>query len=1018
MRRRHYVVFALLVGLGLAASLLLITRRPEQALISYRDKNFDEALRRYEARLKSGDLSPAVVMPLSQLYLQFGNVDAAVALMERYVREHPEDVTARTELGRYYQFAQRGPEYLAELEALSRLSPSEQTLRSIAEIYSFQSQFDEQIATLQRIVELYPGSPQDLIDMATLMAARGRLTDAAAALRRLHEVHPDASTPETIQFLLSTLLDSGQPDAAVTEGRQWLQQHRDPVAAARLASIVGFKGNKRQALDLLEPFVADAARSPELLSELTQLELANGLQDRALARLVQLDRADRLPPAALEPYLDLLLTSGQTGEALEVAQRRNIGGLPPWLLTALVDRALAAGQLAAIDRITERAGSGFFEQAPLLGARLALARNDRAGAERWMQVALARQRTPDETIGLAQVYLAVGESDTAIDLLRPLTQDPSAPDAVVVDLANLYLDAGRAEEGLPVVAAARARRRSAAIDGRWALLAAKAGDIAPVRQWLQRTPDAQVPDDVLTDLFYVASDSKETGLAAEAAARLFARRGTPMWRLQLATALSAAGRPAEALPHFRALLPGDAAIESGYVEALRAAEAMGVPVRDEQRRYWAARLAKTGLSEQEQEEVVYALLDLEDLDAAVPALARLARREGGQWLSAYADAAVKAGRTADLVELLASELDRDHGTSDGNEQRLQLLREHGTAAATLPYLRRFADARGGEWLEAYEAALVAAGRPDERARFWRDYAARGTTAVADRRGIAFRSLEAGEKAIAESIWRDLAANAAPDSPDVSQLLYLWGPRPRVSEIDWIAARAEAASGQQREAWMRHLVDAGAPRRALDVGKNSFSPAYLDALVAAADGSGLNDAVVTRVAATSSPDELRRLGNAALQLGQRPAMRAAFGKLLTLAPDDQEALRRLGALDFAESRFADARARLERYAAGGGADPESLFYLGELLTRERDMPAARGYFERSLAAVARVPQPGPELQAIRALALHRVGRLDESFAAFEALMKAQPRNTQLRADYAAALMQSARYEEARRVLAVP
>jgi tetratricopeptide (TPR) repeat protein len=298
MRRRHYVAFALLVGLGFAASLLLITRRPEQALISYRDKNFDEALRRYEARLETGDLSPAVVMPLSQLYLQFGNVDAAVALMERYVREHPDDVTARTELGRYYQFAQRGPEYLAELEALSRLSPSEQTLRTIAEMYSFQSQFDEQIATLQRIVDLYPGSPQDLIDMATLMAARGRLMDAAAALRRLHEAHPDAATPETMQFLLSTLLDSGQPDAAVDEGRRWLQEHRDPVAAARLASIVGFKGNRRQALDLLEPFAADAARSPELLAELTQLELANGLQDRALARMVQLDAANRLPPAA------------------------------------------------------------------------------------------------------------------------------------------------------------------------------------------------------------------------------------------------------------------------------------------------------------------------------------------------------------------------------------------------------------------------------------------------------------------------------------------------------------------------------------------------------------------------------------------------------------------------------------------------------------------------------------------------------------------------------------------------
>ena len=87
----------------------------------------------------------------------------------------------------------------------------------------------------------------------------------------------------------------------------------------------------------------------------------------------------------LDAARDLMIETGSSDVSLHALARRAgvtaplvkyyFGG-KEGLLTALVDRALAAGQLAAIDRITERAGSGFFEQAPLLGARLALADAD------------------------------------------------------------------------------------------------------------------------------------------------------------------------------------------------------------------------------------------------------------------------------------------------------------------------------------------------------------------------------------------------------------------------------------------------------------------------------------------------------------------------------------------------------------------------------------------------------------------------------------------------------------------
>ena len=790
MRRRHYVIFAALLAAGLAGSLLLVTRGDELALIHFRDKDFAAALGDYEARLQGGDISAAVVMPLCQLYLQYGQVEAALSLMERFVRANPRDPLARRELARYYQYAQRQTEYFETLEELARLEPAEDTLRLLSEAHNFRGELDKQIAVLMRITQLYPGRPQDLIDVANLLAAQRRLREAATALETLHARHPASETQETNQFLLSVLLDDGQHDKAVQRAQSWLASHRDALVAARLASLLSVKGEPRAALTMLEPFAAAAATNPEVLANLVQLEVANGLRDRAIERLGPMETAGTLPAALLETYLDLLLTSGRAAIALEVATRRDLASMPSWVLISLTDAALASGSPDVAHQLVERLGDDFLEQDPVLGARLSLARRDSAGANRWVRAAEGRTLTAGEAMGLAQVYVALDRRAAAIDLLRPLVSDPSTPEAVVVDLANLYLESKVPQTGLAVFESLRTQRPSPEIDARWALLAVKGGRPELAVSWLKTLPPEQPPDDVLDDLYFLAGDQGVHALAVMAAERRWLRERVPARRLEFASALVAAGRVADALPHLRALLPGGTAeIEAGYVDALRAAQAAGAPVGDELRRYWRNKLAASGLDEKAREQIVYALLDLQEYDEALPALADLARRQQGQWLFAYADSAIKAGRTADLVTFLRAALDADTSASEAGDTKLFLLREHGGNEVALPYLRRFAETRGGEWVAAYEEALTMLGRRAERSAFRRSYASRRDVPAAVRRDIASRSLAEGERPLAESILLDLAENASPESPDVQQLLFLWGPRPQPSALDWLAARA-------------------------------------------------------------------------------------------------------------------------------------------------------------------------------------------------------------------------------------
>ena len=129
------------------------------------------------------------------------------------------------------------------------------------------------------------------------------------------------------------------------------------------------------------------------------------------------------------------------------------------------------------------------------------------------------------------------------------------------------------------------------------------------------------------------------------------------------------------------------------------------------------------------------------------------------------------------------------------------------------------------------------------------------------------------------------------------------------------------------------------------------------------------------------------------------------------PDDGEALKQVGALDYVESRFSQAKARLGRYIANGGGDFATDFSFAEILARDGEHARARAHFERSLAEIARFEQPTPHMRTIQALALHRVGRTADAFAAFEALLAEYPENEHLRADYVGALLQSTRYAEA-------
>jgi len=1022
----HYILLAVIIAASLGASVLLIPNEGDIALLYFKDGQYETAKRVFLDQLAPGPLSTSTVKTLTELHLAFGDVDEAVTSMERFTRDHPSNIEAVRRLGKYYQYAQRPHQYLLTLEQLSRLEPSEDNLRELSSTYDFVGEYDKQIAILQTLVERYPENRQDFLELAYLQASRGLLAASVATLHKFEALHPDAVTAETTELLVSLTLDLGHPDLALAHASRWLSRQPHAETAARFASVLHERGQTAQALRLLQPFESAASDSPYVLATLTQLEIAHGDGDHAFARLRPLYSDGRLPDSAFESFISLSLSRQDVALAFEAVQGRGLSPLPDWLRLHLADAAVSANHPALARWLIRSPSDDFLEDYPVLAGQLALTRADLVSTAHWVAKAKANPSLSiQQKATLAELLDRIGREQDAFDVLVHLASLDDAPDASIAALAGHYLRRGETADGLVVFERLRSRRPSPEIDGGWARLAAGAGQANRVIAWLDAAA-GEVGDQLLTDLYFIASDNGETALSVVSAEELYRRRAGNRERFLLSNALMAAGRPADALPHLRRLLPGGHEEETAYAAALSAALEQGAPVGEELRTWLAQELAEPGLPAARRAELVYSLLALEAYATVLPALADLAHQQADPWLFAYVEAAVKAGRETELVEFLREELGRTERSAKAKEAHLYALMEHGGDAAALPYLREFARIPGGSWVFAYEAALRRLARHGELLAFWRGRAARTDLSSLERRSVADNLLQAGQKELAEQVLLGLANDAPPDSRDVSQLLYLWGPRPASWDLDWLQARAQASAGAARAAWMNHLTNAGAARRAMAVvgerwalsrWESAVLDAYLDALRAVQDGAALSAVVDPQIDLESDPRRLRRFGRLSVEFGQDATAYKAYTKLLSVAPDDPEALKRLGILAYFEADYSLTRHYLSRYLRLREGDYETHYYYGEAL-RRTDQAAAAVHYERALRQIEYASEMSLVMRVMRALVLHRTGRTEESLAAFETLLAERPDDKTLRADYIALLLDQRRPGAAHRILSMP
>lgn len=927
------------------------------------------------------------------------------------------------------------------------------------------------------LLDRLSGDDDDTAAVRALIAAAGGRTAVAAAWLA------GARDAPRILDLFTVATEAGHRDLAAAAARSLAAlSPGDRTAALRLAGAEMDVGRPAAAAAALAT-VPDDPRATEEVRLRASVEVATGATARALDRLAA-HCADGAPCGpALRDLVDLALGADRPDVAAGAIDGRVVallaaGTVEGVQVAAVIAGLFAAGDAGRADRLAREAGPAVLADRPVLAARLARIRGVGADLRTWL--AAARQRAAAgglddlDRLDLALLLSETGDPAAALDERAALARLGRLPPFAASDTAALYDMLGRAGEGADLFAGLRRGRPDPAFDAAWARLSAFAGRHAAVTEWLAR-PDARPDAQLLRDLAYLGLDAPAPDLAAAATRRLSATVDDAEARTLRARAELAVGRPAAAMAALAPdLATGDAPAD---VEAIWLDAATRAGRSDAIADHLLVRTARADLDPAAATPLLQALdaaLDAtpRDRPATAPPLAeRLARELDAGTPPGAADVDVRLRLLARLdpvagLARLEAAARRDPATY--GDTLVETLRARGDlagaaravearlaaggyeparrpqavfdlialagAARALPFVRPLALAErdeGGVWVPVYLDTLVATGRTEEARSFLRARAARPGQPPARVRETAFRLLDLGDRAAAETLFAGLARTGAPDGPDADQLLYLWGPRPTRDRLDLLEDIARTAAPDRRIGWLRRLADAGAARRAsallaATAPVSTADPRSLDLWIdllerdgPAADPATVEAALRRELASGRRPDRLGRLAGLAEATGRTGAAADAWDAVLAGRPDDRPALLARARIAYAADRRAEARALYDRaFAAGtsgrtGRDEAQALYQSGELLAQAREPAAARRRFE---AAVAALGTPADDAdRALLGLALHRLGRSDDGLGHLKDLLARRPGDDNLRADVASVLLQLGRTEEARTVL---
>ncbi len=957
---KKYLVIALLFVFAIGLSLFMIPGAREIATMQFRDKEFDKARETYEKSLAEGVLTIEVASALTNLHLQSGDVDKAIDVMQRFVEENPDNLAARAELGKLYQFAQRPDDYLANLAEINRIQESGDSLLTMNEMYAASQQYDKQEPALKALVGADGQRlPSHFRNLARIQANDKKIDEAVITYQELWTVHPTQFVFDDVEVLMSLQLEQDNLEGANETAVKYAASMQTPNTKqlARLVNILHYRGNPETAMAFLDRYEELIPSNSDLALEKVNILLAQQKTPEAYEMIAELDKQITLPISLQREYIYLLAINNEYDAAQERLESLDFTILQENEAISLLELSLARPDSGLMPILARKIDENTASQNSNLQAALAVA----TSKSDWKQRVDAVEKSAlnnAQRIQMANICLLSKNMSCIPSFLDGLDETTLTQDETL-RLAELNLEVGNIAKATSFIDPLYAQMPdNVAVSTLYVRIVAAQGNSDAVKSWLANNPTAS--EEALRNLYFTAQNYRQADISLDAVDVLAKNYESEENLGFLINAYVTNKRYEAVLPYFR---------------------------------------DKSTLSKSDREDYLYVLTKL--------------AKKNNQYSN-------------ELIAFASKEMQRSDVTQKQKEALVYALLDAGRPDVVLPFIEEFARNNGGQWIDVYASNLDKMGRHAQARDFRMNIATNPKTSGAMRRAIAFQLLETGYKTEAESLFAMMADNAQPDSADVQQLLYLWGPRPSADKLDWLGGRYEAASSDEEKAkWATMISNYAASDDLLAlvnqhpslVNNQNIQDRYFNVLNSTEQLQAYGDELLGRSDVTT--ESLRIFARAARAYNMPNYAQRAYAKILQTSPNDPEAMRVGGLLAFAQADYSETRANLLPYIEYRSKNPgyhvedyEVYYYLAETFKRDGDSESANMFYAKSLEAVNVLTQADIDSISKTAQSLIGYGKVQEGRESFEAGRQQFPENRLLIADYISSMIEIKDYDKAR------
>ncbi len=226
----------------------------------------------------------------------------AISLMNQAIQKSPQDASLRLLLGQVYAWSRQWDDAIATLQKLSAEQPDNlDALRALADAQVGANKLADATASYRTLLERKPDDFGSRLNLARVLSWSGKLDDSRAVYQQLLAERPD-SFDATLGLAQVSAWQGKNDDALKLFDQTLRMQPENRDAQLGKAQVLYWTGNTKDALDMLEKMQKTWPQDTEVdrvLKAVQEAEHQRALQQAAAGRPVDVEESIRRQQAAL-----------------------------------------------------------------------------------------------------------------------------------------------------------------------------------------------------------------------------------------------------------------------------------------------------------------------------------------------------------------------------------------------------------------------------------------------------------------------------------------------------------------------------------------------------------------------------------------------------------------------------------------------------------------------------------------------------------------------------------------------